>query len=79
MRCALRLLASLAGLACVVGLTGCSLTPAQLGITGPGTLKPPVQPDDADIATPGIQDGGSQDAPTTSPGMGGSTRYFGYN
>jgi hypothetical protein len=58
------------------GLAGCAATPASLGLTGSGLANPPEQPSDADIGTPGLNEGGGPYTPSVVPHTGPG-RYFG--
>jgi hypothetical protein len=59
-------------------LAGCSGSPTDYGITGPG--PPPALPvqDDSTIDRPGIADPGTSYGPSVAPTTG-SGRFFNYN
>jgi hypothetical protein len=59
-------------------LTGCSGTPADLGITGPTAPVPPQEQDDSTIGRPGLPDPMSGYGPSTKPSTGGG-RFYNYN
>jgi hypothetical protein len=64
----------------VVGVAGCSDSPASLGITGPGAA-PPAQPsigDDSIVGDPGIPNYGQSYGPSIGP-IPSSGRFFNYN
>jgi len=73
-------------LTAVLGVAGCSATPASFGITGPGTSEPasfkaaPAD-DDAAVGMPGIGDGGSAYTPSSKPAGDAAKAgsFFGYN
>jgi hypothetical protein len=68
MRCAFLL----AGLIAAALQTGCGMTPASLGITGPAPeVQPQMTPDDATVQPPGL--------PTSNTGSGAEQRYYRYN
>ena len=64
----------------VVGVAGCSDSPASLGITGPGAdaPAPPSIGDDSIIGNPGIPDYGQSYGPSIGP-IPSSGRFFNYN
>jgi len=65
-------------LSALLALAGCSGSPADYGITGPGAPPPmPVQ-DDSTIDRPGIADPGASYGPNVTPTTG-SGRFFNYN
>ena len=59
-------------------LTGCSGTPADLGITGPTAPVPPQEPDDSTIDRPGLPDPINGYGPSITPSTGGG-RFYNYN
>ena len=64
----------------VVGVAGCSDSPASLGITGPGA-GPPALPsigDDSIVGNPGIPDYGQSYGPSIGP-IPSNGRFFNYN
>jgi hypothetical protein len=66
-----------ATLALLLILSGCTGSPADLGITGPGAPPPPPSQDDNGIDMPGV-DPGSGYGPNGLPNTSGG-RYFNYN
>jgi hypothetical protein len=78
MRETIRLTLLLSGLA--AGLAGCGTTPADFGITGPGTgemlLRPPENAD-ATNQVPGVQSSDQHYAPSIRTGAGTAGSFFG--
>ena len=64
----------------VVGVAGCSESPASFGITGPGAEAPtmPSIRDDSIIGNPGVPEYGQSYGPSVGP-IPSSGRYFNYN
>ena len=69
-----------ASLILLLVLAGCSGSPADLGITGPGQAPPaPPAQDNNVFDAPAFQAPGSGYGPNIMPGNGNSGRFFNYN
>ena len=64
----------------IIGVAGCSDSPASLGITGPGVEAPPPPSigDDSIIGNPGVPDPAQSYGPSVGP-LPSSGRFFNYN
>jgi hypothetical protein len=77
----LRRVAAIASLLAAGGLAGCGMSPASLGVTGPGNApKSVAKPtsDDAELPVPGIPpQAGETYSPSLVPTYGQNGRYYG--
>ncbi len=58
-------------------LTGCARSPQSIGLTGGPQPKPPIQPSDDTLASPGVPQGLAKFNSSVQPSTGNG-RYYGY-